>query len=97
MKLKRKISYDPNGWKRFYPIGESTFVANYGKVFKTELLIDKENNNYYIGEVDIENKRHGYGTLSFLNGCQMEGFWFKNSFTGWNCLLDKEGNVFIGK
>lgn len=97
LKLKTKIHYDTVGWKRFYPLGDKIFLLNYGKVFQTDLLIDKEKLYYYVGEVDIENKRHGYGVLTYLNGIQMEGFWIKNNFTGWNCYLDIDGNVYIGK
>lgn len=96
LKLKTKIHYDTVGWKRFYPLGDKIFLVNYGKVFQTDLLIDKEKLYYYVGEVDIENKRHGYGVLTYLNGIQMEGFWIRNNFTGWNCYLDIDGNVYIG-
>lgn len=95
--VNQKISYNQNGWRRFYPNGDKIFNCRYGKTYKTKLLFFDDFKSYYRGDINAFNEKHGYGILECSDGAKYEGHWEKNKFTGWNCFTSKEGVVYIGK
>ena len=54
------------------------------------------NNGYYIGEVDADKKRHGYGAYYWNDGDRYEGQFWKNTFHGHGVYYYKNGNVYDG-
>ena len=64
------------GWKKYYSGSEhnNTFNYNYGKVFDTKILL-YQNDSFYIGQVNINNKKHGIGKLTYKDGKRYQGFW----------------------
>lgn len=92
---KRKIPYSKTGWKKFYPMDETKFTKNYGKVIQTQLL-HINNDEIYTGSIDLKNKKHGFGISTLKNGTKLTGFWEENNFEGWGEMIDQDGNIFQG-
>lgn len=93
----KNTSYDPNGWKKFYPNEEKMFSYNFGRVFNTKLLIYNDGLSIYSGQVNIKNNKHGFGVLLTKEGMKYEGAWINNKFTCWGRFIDSEGNIYNGK
>jgi len=99
------FKHSKTGWKEFYPeINENDneennsqypFNVKYGKTFSTKIFYNNHT-EYYEGEVNISNKRHGYGTLININGENYKGFFFNDKKNGWGQLIDKNLNIFQG-
>lgn len=53
-------------------------------------------NTFYSGGVNINNIRHGYGTLLIEQGNMYIGFWINGKFTGYNILITKNGTLYEG-
>ena len=53
-------------------------------------------NTFYSGGVNINNIRHGYGTLLIEQGNMYIGFWINGDFTGYNTLITKNGTLYEG-
>jgi hypothetical protein len=89
--------FDRNGYKNYYKDEKEInklFKYNYGKTFKTKLLIIPENiPSFYQGEVNINNKRHGYGILLRNDGSKFEGYWRNDIFNGWGRFIDYDGTL----
>ena len=50
----------------------------------------------YIGYVNLEGERHGYGTLIQKNGIKIEGFWREGTLEGWGRVTDADGEFYEG-
>ena len=50
----------------------------------------------YIGRVNIEGEKHGYGKLIEKNGMQFEGYWRNGVMEGWGRMTDGEGGIVEG-
>lgn len=120
---KRKISYEKNGWKKFYDINKISNDNNSENIFNNKDFIDTEkivqklinfsdikffgrifetkmfcinNNEIYQGTINLNNKKHGFGTSILRNGYKYTGYWYEDNFEGWGEIIDKEGNIFQG-
>jgi hypothetical protein len=50
----------------------------------------------YIGSVNIEGERQGYGTLIQKNGIKIEGYWTEGTLKGWGRVTDGSGQFYEG-
>ena len=92
------FSYE--GWKNYYPKDDRFFLYQKGSVFPNQIRIknadDPENLEIYEGETDLENLKHGYGTLTTPHYI-LKGFWRKDEFTGWGRKSMRNGDILEGK
>ena len=67
------------------------------KIFLTKLkffnLIEE---NIYIGSVNIEGEKYGYGKLIQKNGNQFEGNWRNGGLEGWGRITEEDGGTIEG-
>ena len=67
---------------------------NYKKSFYSKLkFYSLINDSIYIGYVNINGERHGYGKLIQKNGMKLEGFWKEGLLEGWGRITDEEGGI----
>lgn len=67
------------------------------KTFFTKLRLSSLiQETMYIGSVNIEGERHGYGQLIQKNGIKIEGFWKEGTLVGWGRVTDEGGQFFEG-
>ena len=92
--------FSPEGWKKYYPSDEEFFLYPKGKVFENQIRIknadDQDNIEIYEGETDINNLKHGFGTLTTPHYI-LKGSWRNDEFTGWGRKSMRNGDVFEGK
>ena len=50
----------------------------------------------YIGSINIDGERHGYGKLIQKNGIKIEGFWREGTLEGYGRVTDEDGQIFEG-
>lgn len=50
----------------------------------------------YIGYVNIEGERQGYGKLIQKNGIKIEGYWSEGTLQGWGRVTDGSGQFYEG-
>ena len=58
-----------------------------GRCLKTKILL-YQNDSFYIGQVNINNKKHGIGKLTYKDGTRYQGFWINDKFTGWGRIME---------
>lgn len=75
---------------------ESTSNAS-GRFDKTITELVEMALSGYKGTLDRYNQKEGFGTLIYNTGKVMRGFWVKNDFTGWNEIIEPNGNIMIGE
>ena len=92
--------FDPNGWENYYPSDERFFLYKKGNVFPNQIRIknedDPDNIEIYEGETNIQNLKHGFGTLTTPYYI-LKGFWRNDEFTGWGRKSLRNGDVLEGK
>ena len=67
---------------------------NYKKSFYSKLkFYSLINDSIYIGYVNLNGERHGYGKLIQKNGMKLEGFWKEGLLEGWGRITDEEGGI----
>ena len=67
---------------------------NYKKSFYSKLKFNSLiNDSIYIGYVNLNGERHGYGKLIQKNGMKLEGFWKEGLLEGWGRITDEEGGI----
>ena len=67
---------------------------NYKKSFYSKLKFNfLINDSIYIGYVNLNGERHGYGKLIQKNGMKLEGFWKEGLLEGWGRITDEEGGI----
>ena len=92
--------FNPEGWKRFYPINDPFFNFQKGFVIGTGIKIrhpnDPERVSVYEGDVNLNNERHGFGRLTTVKSVFL-GEWRKGKFTGWGRETRRSGKVYEGK
>ena len=92
--------FDPEKWKEFYPSDERFFLYQKGNTFPKQIRIknadDPDNLEIYEGETNIDNLKHGFGTLTTPHFI-LKGSWRKDEFTGWGRKSMRNGDVFEGK
>ena len=74
----------------FHPMKQEYYKKSYFSKIKFYSLI---NDSIYIGYVDINGEKHGYGKLIQKNGMQYEGFWREGVLEGWCRITDEEGGI----
>ena len=92
----KNIPFDSNGWAKYYRDDEEVFEYNYGRVFNTRILVYNEM-CIYMGQVNLQNHKHGQGILLTKYGVKFQGSWIHNKFTGWGRHIDIDGNIYQGK
>ena len=70
--------------------------AGLGQPFEIKQILN-EHGGIYEGEVDKNQKRHGFGKQTYANGAQYEGYWVHNSQTGSGNLVYANGDVYHGE
>jgi hypothetical protein len=92
--------FSEEGWKEYYPPGESFFLYQKGKVFENQIRIknpdDEENLEIYEGETNMNNLKHGFGTLTTPRYV-LKGNWRNDQFTGWGRKSMRNGDTLEGK
>lgn len=92
--------FSPEGWKKYYPSNDKFFLYDKGKVFKNQTRITNQNdpNNLeiYEGETNIDNLKHGFGTLTTPYYI-LKGSWRNDKFTGWGRKTMRNGDILEGK
>jgi hypothetical protein len=86
--------YNREGWKKLSKNEEKTKYEYKGTIFICEILL--KNGNFYSGQVNIKNQKHGFGKFIKKDGSKLEGYWINDQFTGWGRLIDEEGNLLEG-
>ena len=74
----------------FHPINQKNYKKTFYSKLKFYSLI---NDSIYIGFVNINGEKHGYGKLIQKNGKQYEGFWAEGILEGWGRITDEEGTI----
>jgi len=91
--------YSPEDWKKFYTTNPN--IIKYKKDEKVYKLFTKlyiiQKGTFYIGEVNLDGQMNGEGTLYTKDGFKYTGNFINNIFTGWGCIIDREGTYTIGK
>ena len=92
--------FNPEGWKRFYPISDPFFNFNKGFVISSGIKIkhanDPEKVTVYEGDINMKNERHGFGRLTTVKSVFL-GEWRNGSFTGWGRETRRSGKIYEGK
>ena len=92
--------FNPDGWKEYYPSDERFFLYKKGNTFQNQIRIknadDPDNLEIYEGETNLENLKHGFGTLTTPH-CKLKGTWRNDQFTGWGRKSMRNGDVLEGK
>ena len=92
--------FNPEGWKRFYPLQDAFFNFQKGFVIPFGVKIrhpyDPQRVSVYEGDVNIDNQRHGFGRLTTLQAVYL-GQWRNGEFTGWGRETRRSGKVYEGK
>ena len=92
--------FNPEGWKRFYPITDPFFHFQKGFVIRMGVKIrhpnDSERVSVYEGDVNLNNERHGFGRLTTVKSVFL-GEWRNGKFTGWGRETRRSGKVYEGK
>lgn len=91
----RKKKYSNNGWREFYTDNPDFVNVDYGKTYFTRIFT-KNATEFYKGQVNEKNEKHGFGILITSNGEQYEGYFFHNKKSGWGEFIDKDSNIFQG-
>jgi len=86
--------FNPEKWKGFYPVDSHLFKVNYGKIFSN--CIRKSQHNYYIGDMNINDEKHGIGRLINKAGVIYHGNWYKDIFQGWGRMIYPNRVLFEG-
>lgn len=60
----------------------------------TETLSSQTGN--YLGCLDYEGNRNGYGTMTFSDGKIYEGKWVRNNMDGFGKMIFSDGNIYTG-
>lgn len=87
-------SFDPKGWKKFYEEDSPLFNVNYGLVFPNSLR--RNLTNYYIGDMNMNDEKHGLGRLINKAGVIYHGHWLNDIFHGWGRMLYPNEVLFEG-
>ena len=53
--------------------------------------------SFYYGDVNIDNKKHGFGVHIFSDGSKYEGNWIKDQFTGFGRYINSNGDLYEGE
>ena len=95
-----KLTYDSNGWKKFYTDSEYNF-KNF--IFESSLFtkifvgIDKNDKLFfYTGYLNRYNIKNGQGNL-FFEDSKQQGCWLDDKLIGWCRIINIDGYLIEGK
>ena len=92
--------FNPDGWKEYYPNDERFFLYQKGNTFQNQIRIknaeDPDNLEVYEGETNLDNLKHGFGTLTTPHYI-LKGSWRNDEFTGWGRKSMRNGDILEGK
>ena len=92
--------FNPEGWKRYYPLQDPFFNFNKGFVLPYGIKIKHPNDplrvSVYEGDININNERHGFGRMTTVKSVIL-GQWRNGAFTGWGRETRRSGKVYEGK
>jgi len=92
--------FSPEGWKKYYLSDDEFFLFDKGKVFQKQIRISNQNDpsnlEIYEGETNMDNLKHGFGTLTTPYYI-LKGSWRNDKFTGWGRKTMKNGDILEGK
>ena len=100
MKYNTKLAESLIGYK--FNIRSETKDSNKkekGNIIFHNVLINYPNNvisSFYYGDVNIDNKKHGYGIQIMSDGSKYEGNWLQDKFTGFGRYINQNGDLFEG-
>ena len=86
-------------YKKFYPEDDPFFIFDKGEVSEGQIISspdDIENVEIYEGEINEQNKKHGYGILTTPEYVR-KGTWRGGEFTGWGRESRRNKEVLEGK
>lgn len=94
--FKNLDNFSPNFWRYFYEKDESFFKQPIGEnIIHNQTLTNQDKSEIYYGDINNENKKHGFGKLIGSN-LQRIGTWNNDVFNGWGREI-KNGEIFEGK
>ena len=99
MKYTTKLAESLIGYK-FNPKYIKQNKEEKKKIIFHNIFINKRNEivpSIYKGDVDIQNKRNGYGIQLFNDGSKYEGNWIDNEFIGYGRYIDQNGDLYEGE
>jgi hypothetical protein len=88
-------NFNPEKWKEFYEEDCPLYKVDYGKVFKN--CLRKSMHNYYMGDMNINDEKHGIGRLINKAGVVYHGNWYHDVFQGWGRMIYPNGVLYEGK
>ena len=93
--------FDPDLWKKFYPLNDPFFNYDYGLSLSDANLQERNNKNpniieTYEGQVNEKGEKHGLGKLTSDNKTLI-GHWREGQFTGWGREVNNNGEIYEGK
>ena len=100
--------YSQEGHKEYYSeniLKQENNIPNKKESLTSSIYIKYKNDlekiienieSIYKGELTINNLPNGFGIKYNINGTKEIGTFIKGSFTGWNELIDSEGNIYRG-
>lgn len=93
-------NFDPLGWRNFYPLDDQFFNFDYGETYPDQVQIINNGNlegaQVYIGEMNAQGERHGFGVLH-TSDCIRRGAFRNGQFCGWGREARSEGDVITGR
>lgn len=95
-----KLTYDSNGWKKFYTDSEYNFKnLIFERSFFTKIFVGIDDNEklfFYTGYLNRHNIKNGKGTL-FFEDSKQEGCWLNDKLIGWCRIINNDGYLIDGK
>lgn len=95
--------YHSEGWRNFYSSNDTFFTGyDYWRrrpIFNSVIIQNPDNPSsvsVYEGEVDIYNRKNGFGQLTTSRDIKV-GTWRDNNFTGWNKECQRNGPSIEGR
>lgn len=91
--------FNPESYKKFYPEDDPFFIFDKGEVSEGQIIAspdDIENLEIYEGEINEQNKKHGFGILTTPEFVR-KGTWRNGEFTGWGRESRRNKDVLEGK
>ena len=96
--FKELDDFNPDLWKKLCRKEGNFFNYDKGNVINTKITTVKDSNEteVYIGEVNQNNEKNGFGKLISPTKKRV-GTWRENKFTGWGREIREGGEMYEGK
>lgn len=76
------------------PLSDGYHSFGQDKIYFNKMLLEKD--SFYVGEVNMNNEKHGYGRLINDDMTLLQGNWIRNEFTGYGRKIDCKGILYEG-